>query len=351
MTDLRRRMLVSVLPLVVIPRFPAGAARVAHLSSVGLLTGWVDGDGASHLVRLDGLEPILQRALGFEPHQILQLPAGGLLAIARKPGEYALHQPRGHEVTANLIEPPPGMYLYGHGAVDRQQRRILFTAQDAARESGQILAFDLQDFRHVGTYPTGGVEPHQILRSRKGQWWLAHGGMRLQPEYWRRHDEMVCGSGVSVAGKEFVFRRMISLLPGGLSLRHLVELPDERMVIAGKTSEPTSHDLMFVADCGDARSLPLAGSARYALSVHADADWVAATFPLDDCIMLWNASRNFQVQRLDIQAPAGICLHECNCFVTTRTGTIIKFLNQSGRWKILNKSEFGGRFTDHLQVI
>lgn len=353
MIDTRRRSLVTALPLMLFPRFLLAALPPPTRCPVNMLSGWVDDDGVSWLTLLNTAGIVQRWAMGFEPHQILQLPhaVDGVLAIARKPGEYALHQPQQEELTASIIEAPSGMYLYGHGAVDLAHGRLLLSGQDAVDESGRVLAYDLQNFSYIGAYQTNGIEPHQLLRSRQGQWWLAHGGMQLQPEYWRRHAKTVLNSGISIAGTNLEFRQIISMSCKELSLRHLAELPDGRMAIAGKTPHPAMHGLMFIIDHRASRPLPLAGSVRYALSVHTDGDWLAATFPLDDCIMLWKIAQGFQVQRVDLEEPSGIILHNNDCFVTSRAGFFIKLICDGKRWKVTSKADLGGRFTDHLLLI
>lgn len=105
------------------------------------------------------------------------------VAIARRPGTYALvlDCARGH-VLQRLVA-PAGRHFYGHGAFSADGTRLFLTENDFESGAGRIGVWDRRDdYRRVGDFSSGGIGPHELLRlPGTGHLAVANGGIRTHP--------------------------------------------------------------------------------------------------------------------------------------------------------------------------
>jgi len=88
-----------------------------------------------------------------------------LAALSRRPGAWLLLvDARSGRVRARA-EPPDGFALNGHGAFAEDGGRLFATATRAEDDSGWLIAFDgAAGWRPAAAWPTGGSDPHELLR-------------------------------------------------------------------------------------------------------------------------------------------------------------------------------------------
>jgi hypothetical protein len=113
-----------------------------------------DGDG-----RMAWARPLPSRGHGIACH------GGRLAAFARRPGSWAILMAARDGAAQTQIEAPDGLTFNGHGAFSADGRRLFATATREEDDSGWLVALDGDaGWRAAATWPTGGSDPHELLR-------------------------------------------------------------------------------------------------------------------------------------------------------------------------------------------
>lgn len=132
---------------------------------------------AGHL-RLASAVPVASRG-----HGLLALDDGGFVAVATRPGRWLLRCDAAGEVLAR--------HAIEHDSIGGQQERSfdghveasadgqwLFTVEtDPATGQGWISVRDLRSLARVAQFPTGGIDPHQMLWAADGRLLVVNGGI------------------------------------------------------------------------------------------------------------------------------------------------------------------------------
>ncbi len=124
-------------------------------------------------------------------HGLLLEPAGTLLALTRRPGDWLLcWSPEGQALACRWIE--PGRAFAGHALASADGRtlasadgRTLYTTElDLDTGAGLIGARDGESLEKRAEWPTLGRDPHQLAwdASRPGGLIVANGGVPTRPE-------------------------------------------------------------------------------------------------------------------------------------------------------------------------
>ncbi len=103
------------------------------------------------------------------------------VAFARRPGTYAivLDCVTGAEITQ--IQAPTGHHFYGHGAYSADGN-TLFTTENHI-ETGEGVIGVWENYRRVGSFPSNGIGPHEILRLPESETLIvANGGIHTHPD-------------------------------------------------------------------------------------------------------------------------------------------------------------------------
>lgn len=113
-------------------------------------------------------------------HGFIQLPDGDVLAAARRPGLWLRRfAPDGrlrHEAWAE-----PGRQFNGH-ALPSSDGRVLYSAEQRHEDGAGVVALrDPLTLALRGEWPTGGTDPHQLLRVGDTLY-VANGGVPTRPE-------------------------------------------------------------------------------------------------------------------------------------------------------------------------
>ena len=109
------------------------------------------------------------------PHGLNVLRDGSLLAVGIRPGQWLL---RWHESGQTRYEPDQDMTLNGHAASSEDQSLLYSTESQREGQRGYVVVRDAKRFEVIHRWPTGGIEPHQLLIDHRQRLWIAHGGIR-----------------------------------------------------------------------------------------------------------------------------------------------------------------------------
>ncbi|MEL6588051.1 MAG: DUF1513 domain-containing protein, partial [Pseudomonadota bacterium] len=174
----RRAMLGGLLSSALIP-----AVSWADAGSPSFLSAARHADGRYYLHGLsDRGDSLFHLALPVRGHAAAAHPTRPeAVAFARRPGTFAivLDCATGSE-TARLTA-PEGRHFYGHGAFTAAGDLLLTTENDYEAARGVIGLWETAGYRRIGEVPSGGVGPHEIVRTDAG-FAVANGGIETHPE-------------------------------------------------------------------------------------------------------------------------------------------------------------------------
>lgn len=181
----RRRFLAGMAALMVAPAPIRAAAfatprprlAAAWQTSRGYQVG-VLGHQSSGALAVEAALDVPTRA-----HGLLREPAGTLLALARRPGDWLLRwSPDGRALAWRWIE--PGRAFAGHVLASPDGRTLYTTELDLDTGAGLIGVRDGGSLEKRDEWPTLGGDPHQLIWdvTRPGGLIVANGGVPTRPE-------------------------------------------------------------------------------------------------------------------------------------------------------------------------
>jgi uncharacterized protein len=100
------------------------------------------------------------------------------VAFARRPGAYALVIDCANGRVRHRLTPPEGRQFNGHGVFDPSGARLFTTEQDGETSEGAVGIWDATDgYRRIGSFPTGGIGPHDMRLMDGATLAIANGGI------------------------------------------------------------------------------------------------------------------------------------------------------------------------------
>ncbi|MCP5277768.1 MAG: DUF1513 domain-containing protein [Thiobacillus sp.] len=180
----RRAFLATMAALVGAPAWAAAASRESG-AAVRLAATWQAGNGYQ-LGVLEYAEGLAIRSVLDIPtraHGLLAEPAGTLLAVARRPGDWLLRWNReGRALAWRWIEPRRA--FAGHLQASGDGRTVLTTELDLDTGMGLIGVRDAATLEKRDEWPTHGMDPHMLVwdATRPGSLIVANGGVPTLPE-------------------------------------------------------------------------------------------------------------------------------------------------------------------------
>lgn len=232
MPCLRRRDLLGLAAFVVTgPTFSATQATT-------LAAAWNDEHGRSWLGLLraaDGqpLQVLHRLELPTRAHGLWVESDGGVLAVARRPGPWLLRWRPGAAQAPSWLWLPPERSLCGH-AVQAADGHWLSTEVDTDDGRGLVVRRHRQTLQALAEWPTGGIDPHQLLPDADGTLLVANGGVPTAPETGRvkLSRQGMVSSLVRLHGGSGEPLGQWRLADERLSLRHLARHAGGRIGIA-----------------------------------------------------------------------------------------------------------------------
>lgn len=107
---------------------------------------------------------VWQTALPTRGHSIELSPDGGLCAIIdRKPGAAITFCRAEDAAPLHRIAAPKGSSFDGHAVFNRAGTLLYATASRDGDQTGSIDVFNVADGSRIATFPTHGIEPHELI--------------------------------------------------------------------------------------------------------------------------------------------------------------------------------------------
>lgn len=219
---LRRRdwLIQATALLLAVPATRATAGR----SATRLAAAWDDAQGRHHAGWLEmhgDATLIVQRSIELptRAHGLWLEPDGGLLVVARRPGEWLLRWRGAGEPQWQWSEPErrlSGHVIVAHGA-------LYTTEADTDSGAGRVVRRDLRSLRPRDDWPSHGIDAHQLLPDADGSLLVANGGVPTQPERGRAKLDRAAmdPSLVRLDARDGSVRGQWRLHDARLSIRHL----------------------------------------------------------------------------------------------------------------------------------
>jgi hypothetical protein len=167
----------------------AGSGAASSPLPARLFAAWATGSGDHRVGVLQAdagrLEPCAQLEVPTRAHGLLDLGAGDLLAIARRPGDWLLRwSPASGRTRWTWVEPDRA--FNGHAVLDDRRLRLYTSEMRLDTGDGLVGVRDAATLEKLAEWPTGGRDPHQLALDGEGRLMVANGGLHTLPESGRR---------------------------------------------------------------------------------------------------------------------------------------------------------------------
>lgn len=229
-------------------------------------------------------------------HGLLCEPAGTLLAVARRPGDWLLRwDDKGRGLAWRWIEPRRA--FAGHMLASPDGASVYTTEIDLESGAGLIGVRDAGTLEKRAEWPTHGVDPHQLVWdvTRPGALIVANGGVPTRPETGRlkRDLDRMASSLVCLDADTGMLLSQWRLTDPRLSLRHLawnghrlgIALQAEHDALTDKQRAP----VLAILENDTLRTVAAPGMDGYGGSIAAHDDGFAVSCPRAQGVALYDA--------------------------------------------------------------
>ena len=103
------------------------------------------------------------------------------VAVARRPGTFALVIDCATGLTRRHLTPPPGRQFNGHGSFSRDGDLLMTSEVVAEGSAGRIGLWETAGFTRIGEWDSHGIGPHDMKRLSDGSLIIANGGIKTDP--------------------------------------------------------------------------------------------------------------------------------------------------------------------------
>ena len=125
------------------------------------------------------LRVLWQQQLPGRAHGLATLADGSLIAIAVRPGHWLQrYSTEGALLREVTLDGTTQRHFTGHAVASRDGRLLLTGETDPRDDRGFIGVRDAATFEELSTWPSGGVEPHDLRLDASGALIVANGGIR-----------------------------------------------------------------------------------------------------------------------------------------------------------------------------
>jgi hypothetical protein len=288
------------------------------------------------------------------------------VALARRPGSFARVLDTVTGTALATFEAAPGRHFYGHGAFSRDGALLFTTENDYGAERGVIgVRRAAGDFRQIDEWPSGGIGPHEILRSREGDvLFVANGGILTHPDTGRAKLNLP-SMAPSLRRLESGSGRVLDTLrlPDALhtlSIRHLAALPGGGIAFAMQEQalpDPARPQIGLWHGDGTLSLLDNhpGWHSAYVGSVAIDASGrlLAASAPRDGRIGLWRLPAGEVLGDVSLADACGLAASHApgEFLVTSGGGEIARLTLSSGEPRLAVLASIPLRWDNHLLLL
>ncbi len=175
----RRGFLVGLLASAAAPQ-----ASWADVGYPDFVTAGLEPDGQYILAGLNQRGAVLFRhSLPGRGHAATTHPhRPEVIAFARRPGRFADVLDCRTGAHLRRLAPPDGHHFYGHGCFSADGSKLFTTENDYENARGVIGVWDGITYQRIGSFASGGIGPHDMLRHPDGYLVVANGGIETHPD-------------------------------------------------------------------------------------------------------------------------------------------------------------------------
>lgn len=140
-----------------------------------------DGSFSLHGLNSAGIETF-SIALPARGHAACGHPTRALaVGFARRPGDFAFVIDCANGAVTHRLRPPAGREFNGHGAFSQDGALLFVSEQEAVGSRGHVGVWETETFTRVGSFPTGGIGPHELRLMPDGDTLvIANGGIETR---------------------------------------------------------------------------------------------------------------------------------------------------------------------------
>lgn len=138
----------------------------------GFQVGILSIDWAAGRIQIVSAAPVPTRA-----HGLLPLADGGFVAVANRPGRWLLRLDAQCQKLAETTDAAAGRTFNGHAEADASGQWLFTSETNTSDGRGWVTARDVRTLKPVAEFPSGGLDPHQLLRAPDGSLMVANGGI------------------------------------------------------------------------------------------------------------------------------------------------------------------------------
>ena len=151
---------------------------------IGVETSATTGHSTARLLAASG-ETLGRISLNYRAHGMAS-HGQQLVVFPRRPGNRFAVVDMATLQIQSVVTAPEDRHFYGHGAYSADGQWLLVTENDLASLEGRIGVYSMADGpRREGETALPGPGPHEIIRGRDGDFFVALGGLETHPDYGR----------------------------------------------------------------------------------------------------------------------------------------------------------------------
>lgn len=198
-------------------------------------------------------------------HGLLALPDGGFLAVANRPGRWLLRcDAAGRSVRCHDIDGErPQRSFNGHVEASADGRWLYTVESDVATGDGWIGVRDARTLARVAAWPSGGLDPHQLVFDAAGTLMVVNGGIPRDAAGRKVDLDRMAPSLVRLDARSGRLLGRWALPDPRLSLRHMAwahgSSPLLGLALQAEHDEESRRSLAPLLAVWDGRTLAIAG--------------------------------------------------------------------------------------------
>ena len=263
---------------------------------------------------------------------------GKAVIFARRPGIFAVAFDPKKQTEPLLFSSPEGSHFYGHGLFSPNGKLLYATENAYETGAGMIGIYDVASgFKRVGAFPSGGIDPHDVVLMGDGKTLcVANGGILTHPDSGRQKLNLEtmksCISFIDVTSGTLLESHELPASLQRLSLRHMAEDASGGIWIGGQYEGDDLTRPPLIARVGLGQNLVLPEFApeitnafsNYIGSVAASADGtrIAFTSPVGGTMLVVDAKTAAPIETKSIHKICGIAASGDGFLTSTENGEL-----------------------------
>ncbi|MBI3898821.1 MAG: DUF1513 domain-containing protein [Gammaproteobacteria bacterium] len=337
------------------------ATRIGHASATpSVLSAWAEdiaGERRYFAGAIDTAVPAL--ALAARAHAVIAHPqrSDSAYVCARRPGSYLIHFDPQTARTRAATQVDEAIYRFeGHVLIDAVRDRVLVTESEIDQGQGRIGLYDGVSLQRLGSWPTHGIGPHELLWLERDVLVVANGGILTLPETGRvkRNIDRMAPSLVLVDARDGSRLAAFVLADHKLSIRHLARADDGTLAVALQNEGAAAAPLLALLRNGTFQAVPTSPTLAqhiggYAAAVATWGDRFAVTCTRADRVVVWD-TRGRYCGELTVRKPSGIVRLGNDWLVSNEFGELVRIDAEQLRVRV--QRQVRGRLWDnHLAAM